>query len=347
MSKQKTMKAILFDGSAQPAVAVLDRPIPTQNEVLVRVLQAGICGTDLSILAGKHPRARAPLILGHEVAAQVHEIGETARSTHPGLQVGDLVTIEPIISCGHCVACRSGVPHVCGSLRLYGIDLPGGMAEFMAVRADRVVPTPHGMSPKMVVLAEPLAVAVHSVRLAGLRYGDSVCVIGGGPIGLLIALVARRSTSKPVLISEPEPSRMRVAEKLGFEVVDPGSSSLEEIVEKRTQGRGIDVVFEAAGSQGAVSSATKIARPRGIVVQVSIPKEPRAVSLVDLTFKELVLKGVRVYEPFDFEHALELLLSDAELFAPLLSRSFALDEAAEAFDAARSGDKGLRIIFDI
>ena len=347
MSDQDVMKAVLFDGNLQPAVAMVDRPIPTEGEVLLRVLRAGICGTDLSILSGRHPRARAPLVLGHEVAARVYEMGATARATHSGLQIGDLVTIEPIISCGQCVACRTGVPHVCSSLRLYGIDLPGGMAEFMTVRADRLVPAPQGMSPEMVVLAEPLAVAVHSVRLAGLRYGDSVCVIGGGPIGLLIALVARKSTSKPVLISEPEPSRRRVAEKLGFEVVDPSSSSLEEIVGMRSQGRGIDVVFESAGSQGAVSSATRIARPRGTVVQVSMPKEPRTVSLVELTFKELVLKGVRVYEPFDFEHAIELLQSDAELFAPLLSRPFALDEAADAFEAARSGDKGLRIILDL
>ena len=342
-----TMNAVVFDGSPTPMVQSVDRPQTASDHVRLKVVRAGICGTDLSILSGKHPRATAPLILGHEIAAYVDEIGHEAASAYPELQPGDLVTIEPIISCGRCIACKTGVPHVCQKLRLYGIDLPGGMAEFMTVAADRIVRAPVGMPPEMVVLAEPLAVAVHTVRLSGVRYGDTVCVIGGGPIGILTALVARETTPTPILISEPEPSRRAIAQQLGFDVVDPVSHPLEEAVASKTSGNGVDICFETAGSQAAITSSTRILRPRGVLVQVSIPKEPRNVSLVDLTFKELVVKGVRVYEPYDFTHALDFLARKPELFEPLLSRAYELNEAKTAFDAARSGDQGLRIIFRI
>ncbi|TVR05068.1 MAG: Zn-dependent alcohol dehydrogenase [Spirochaetaceae bacterium] len=339
------MKAVLFTGAETPSEQLVERPPRAADRVLLRVVRVGICGTDLSILSGKHPRARAPLVLGHEIAAYVDHIGAAAAAERSDLSVGDLVTVEPIISCGTCGPCRRGLPHVCRNLRLYGIDLPGGMAEFMSVAAHRIVRAPHGMSPDLVVLAEPLAVAVHTVRLSGIRYGDSVCVIGGGPIGLLTALVAQAATPVPVLVSEPVPSRREVAGELGLEVIDPVTQPLDEFVNERTGGEGVDRCFETAGSQPAINAATRVLRSRGTLIQVSMPKEPRYVNLVDITFKELVVKGVRVYEPFDFEHALDFLARKPELFRPLLSRPYQLDEAVEAFSAARAGDQGLRIVF--
>ena len=141
-----TMKAILWDGEVNPVCRDVPVPVPDEGEVLLKVLRAGICGTDLSILGGKHPRAKAPLVLGHELAARV-------ASPCPGVAEGALVTIEPIISCRKCVACRGGFPHVCSTLKLYGIDLPGGMAEYIKVAADRILPVRKGMDPDMVVLA--------------------------------------------------------------------------------------------------------------------------------------------------------------------------------------------------
>ena len=203
------------------------------------------------------------------------------------------------------------------------------------------------MSPDTTVLAEPVAVAVHAVRLSNIRYGDSVCIVGGGPIGVLTAIVARETTPGPIIVSEPAAARRKVADELGFEVVDPTTHSLEEHVLRRTRGHGADVTFECAGSRPAILSATAVLRPRGTLVQVSIPKEPRQISLVDLTFKELSVVGVRVYEPFDFDRALNLLGRRPSLFDPLRSPVYAMDRAPQAFDAARSGERGLRIIFGI
>jgi (R,R)-butanediol dehydrogenase / meso-butanediol dehydrogenase / diacetyl reductase len=336
------MKAIVFDGSSTPDIRDVPVPEPDGSECLLRVLRGGICGTDLSILSGKHPRATAPLVLGHEVAARV--VTPDAAGT---VAEGELVTVEPIISCGRCVACRSGFPHVCQALRLYGIDVDGGFAEYMVASADRVVRAPKSMSPDTLVLAEPLAVAVHAVRISRVRFGDRICVIGGGPIGLMVAMVAAETTPFPVLISEPQAQRRAVAESLGFPALDPTQESLEDRVLGHAGERMMDVVFETAGSQPAVLSSTRILRPRGTLVQVSIPKDERAFNLVDLTFKELVVRGVRVYEPFDFQYALELLQRNGDRFSRFLSDPFELDDAVAAFDAARAGDQGLRICFRI
>jgi (R,R)-butanediol dehydrogenase / meso-butanediol dehydrogenase / diacetyl reductase len=336
------MKAVIFDGSPVPAIADVPVPVPDDNQCLLKVLRGGICGTDLSILSGKHPRATAPLVLGHEIAARV--VRPDAAGT---LTEGELVTLEPIISCGRCVACRSGYPHVCQKLRLYGIDVDGGLAEFIVVNADRVIRAPETMSPETLVLAEPLAVAVHAVRSSGIRYGDRVCVIGGGPVGLMVAMIAAETTPFPILVSEPQAERRAVAQSLGFPVVDPTTESLEERVVSHSGERVMDVVFETAGSQPAILSSTRILRPRGTLVQVSIPKEERSFNLVDLTFKELVVKGIRVYEPFDFQYALEFLERSADQFSRFLSVPFELDAAKDAFDAARAGNRGLRVYFRI
>ena len=337
------MKAIVYNGSPVPVLE--DRPVPkpADGQVLLKVIQAGICGTDLSILSGKHPRARSGLILGHEVSARVEEI----RGQNTGLSVGDLVTVEPILSCGVCIACRSGIPHVCQKLRLYGIDEPGGMAEYLAVDAGTVRPVPNDVPEALAVLAEPMAVAVHAVRMSNMRFGDTVSVIGGGPIGIMIALLARDNGASTLIVSEPQETRRRVAEELGFQSIDPTQVSLEEYVAEQTRGAGVDIVFESAGSQAAVTTSTKLLRPRGMLVQVSIPKMPREFSLVDLTFKEISVRGVRVYEPFDFERALRFIAQNGEALTPLLSPPYSLDRAEEAFEAARAGDKGLRVIFSI
>lgn len=337
------MKAIVYDGTHTPSVEERNVPNGGPGRAILRVLWAGICGTDLSIVGGKHPRAKPGLIMGHEIAARIEDVDSAATALRPG----DLVTVEPTLSCGECIACRTGSPHVCRNLKLYGIDEPGGMAEYLAVEADRVHRSPRGVADDLVVLTEPLAVAVHSIRMSSIRFGDTVCVIGGGPIGLLVAIVAREVGVSTLIISEPNPVRRDVAGALGFEVIDPGAISLEEQVAQATRNQGIDIVIDAAGSQEAVSAATRVLRPRGRLVQVAIPKEGREISLVDVAFKELNVQGVRVYETLDFERAMVLLARRPDELRPLLSNPYSLDQAPEAFDAAVAGDRGMRVVFHV
>src|SRR5215469_6159574 len=192
------MQAAVYFGKED--VRVEDRPEPTvgDSEVLVRVRYAGLCGTDMTIYSGKHPRAQAPLVPGHEVLGRVEVSGSSVRNA---LQKGTRVAIYPLISCGRCVACVEGSAHVCEKLRLVGIDQDGGFAEFVKVEPHQLVPIPDELSDEQAALIEPLSVAVHAVHESGLHIGDTVLVTGGGPIGNLVAQVARASGAREVVIS--------------------------------------------------------------------------------------------------------------------------------------------------
>src|SRR5450759_5919058 len=211
-----SMKATVWAATDRVDVTDLPMPVVPEGWALVKVAYNGICGTDLAILHGKHPRAIAPLIMGHEISGWIEQAGATG----PG--AGTLVVAEPLISCGECRSCKNGLTHVCRRLGLYGIDAPGGMAQYVALPPEVLHAVPDGVDPRMATLAEPLAVAVHAVDLSGMQAGDTVAVYGAGPIGILTALVALHAGAA-VVITEPSPWRREVAAQLGFTVVAQGS----------------------------------------------------------------------------------------------------------------------------
>ncbi len=340
------MKALVYNGNTNASLEEIKKPVPSKGQALLKVLRASICGSDLSIIEGKHPRAQTGLIMGHEIVARVEQL-VPALATDGSIIEGDLVTVEPIVSCGTCVACRSGFPHVCSNLKLYGIDIAGGMAEYLCVDVKNLWKIPKDLSVDVSAFIEPLAVAVHAVRRSKVKFDDFLCIIGGGPIGMLIALIAQELTTRPILISEPEPSRRAIAKRLGFTTVNPVEEDVIEILQGMTQNRGADITFEVAGSQSAILTASKTLRPRGTLVQVAMPKDLMKMNIVDLTFKELSLIGVRVYEAYDFERAINFLKSHKEVFEKILPTLFPLDQFSAAFEAAKKGVGGLRFTFCI
>jgi len=179
------MQALVWAGGTTVAVEGRPRPETRDGQVVVDVAYCGLCGTDLHICAGEHPRARPGTVLGHELSGRLHHgTGELAAGTK--------VVVDPLVSCGRCRPCRGGRPHTCANLRLLGIDAPGGAAEQVAVAADRVIPVPDDADLRRLAFAEPLAVAVRAVRRSGLAIGEEVAVAGAGPIGLAVA--TRRSS---------------------------------------------------------------------------------------------------------------------------------------------------------
>ncbi|HUX14130.1 MAG TPA: alcohol dehydrogenase catalytic domain-containing protein, partial [Spirochaetia bacterium] len=267
----QTMKALVYVDKERLEVREYPIPTPSSSEALIRVRAAGICGTDHSILAGAHPRARGPLVMGHELSGEVAAIcGENPA----GLKEGDAVTVEPLISCGRCPACLSGNAHVCNTLKLYGIDRDGAFAQYMVTATSSLRRLTRGVDFALGALVEPLAVAVHSVRVGEVRVGDAVCVIGAGPIGVLVAIVARLSGAARVILCERQAFRIEHSRSLGLEVIDSSAPDFEEQVLARTDGNGADVVFEAAGAPEAVLAAFRLCRTQGTVIQVSNPKKP-------------------------------------------------------------------------
>jgi len=340
----ENMKALVWLGKEQLAVQERPVPAPSDGQALVRIRAAGICGTDHSILGGTHSRARPPLIMGHECAGEVAALRGSAPG---GVREGDAVTIEPLISCGACAACRSGNAHVCQTLKLYGIDADGGFAQYVVVSAQSLRPLGKGVDFRLGALVEPLAVAVHSVRLAGVTVGDSVGVLGGGPIGALVAVVARRAGASPVIVCERQPFRIERLRSLGFDVIDTAQADPAEEVLRRTGGDGVDVLFEAAGVPQTVLAAYHACRVRGQVVQVANPRSPVPTDLLALSFRELTVCGARVYAAGDFQRAIAMAAEDAPTLRKLQSDPFTLEQGETAFRRSRAGADVMRVLFSV
>lgn len=314
---------------------------PGPGEVQVEVSFVGICGTDLHILHGAmDARVSLPAVLGHEMSGRVAELGEGVE----GWSVGDPVTVMPLDWDGTCPACRAGHQHVCQNLDFVGIDSPGALQARWNVRTDLLVPLPLDLPLEHAALVEPVAVAVHDVHRAEVAAGDHVVVLGGGPIGILVAVVARHAGAT-VLLSEPDPGRRAVAERLGLDVVDPGADDLVAVVEERTGGAGADVVLEVSGAAQAVLAATAVAKVRGTVVVVAIHPQPTPVDLKQVFWRELRILGARVYQRADFERAVELLASGVVPAAELVTRVVGIDRVSEAF-AALEGGEAMKVLVD-
>ena len=316
-------------------------PPPAAGEVQIAVAYAGICGTDLHIFHGDMDgRVSAPAVIGHEMSGTVAAVGEGVT----GWSVGDPVTVMPLDWDGTCPACRAGHQHICQNLVFVGIDSPGALQGRWNVRADLLVPLPDGLSLAHAALVEPVAVAVHDVRRSGLVAGDTAVVFGGGPIGVLIAVVAR-DAGADVLVVEPDAGRRTTIEGLGLRAVDPTSTGLTALVEEWTGGAGADVVFEVSGAGPAVLSATDVAKVRGTVVVVAIHPQPKPVNLQRVFWRELTILGARVYQRTDFECAVELLAAGVVPADDVITRVVPLAEVAEAFAALESG-RAMKILVD-
>jgi (R,R)-butanediol dehydrogenase / meso-butanediol dehydrogenase / diacetyl reductase len=336
------MLAATYMGDRAFAIAEHEPVQPAPGEVRVDVAYVGICGTDLHIRHGAmDKRVEIPGVIGHEMSGRIAAVGPAVE----GWNVGDPVTVMPLVWCGACPACRAGNQHVCQNLVFVGIDSPGAMQQSWTVPAHLLVPLPDGLRLDHAALAEPVAVAVHDVRRAGVREGETALVVGGGPIGVLIALVLR-AEGADVLTSEPNAGRRAVASGLGLRAIDPLDRAVEACVEDWTGGAGADVAFEVSGSQPGLSAATSSLRVRGRLVVVAIHPEAQPLDLFRFFWRELTLMGARVYEREDFERAVELVAAGSIPADALISRIEPLRRTPEAFDALESGGDVMKVLID-
>ena len=327
------MPSVLYQGNR--TIAVANRPVepPGPGQVRIAVAYVGICGTDLHILHGAMDhRVRIPDVIGHEMSGRVAELGEGVT----GWAVGDPVTVMPLVWCGRCPACRAGNSHICHHLTFLGIDSTGAMQSSWTVDAALLVRLPDSLGLARAALVEPTAVAVHDVRRAGVVAGEQGVVVGAGPVGLLIALVARTAGAEVVLL-ELDAARRRLAERLGLATIDPATDDVAARIEEWTGGAGAAVAFEVSGSAAGVAAATEVLAVRGRLVMVAIHPTPREVNLFRVFWRELSVIGARVYERGDFERAVELLATAAIPAASLISQVYQIDRAAEAFAALERG----------
>lgn len=324
-----------------------DRPEPTPGEgqVRLRTRLAGICGSDVHIFHGGHPTARAPIVQGHEFVASVDAIGPGV----VGFATGDRVIAEPLISCGACEACRRGHVHVCRKLGLLGIHRDGAFAEAFLADARKLIKVPDDLDDRTAVLAEPFAVGVHVCSRTDLKVGERSLVIGAGPIGMIVAIVARASGAE-VTLAEVNAERLDAARAMGFGVIDSKRETPPQVA-SATNDDGFDSVFEVSGSEPGVALALAAARVRGRIVQVGFFGKTRpACDLQSLIMKELSITGSRVYTYEDFGRTLALLgrlkrSGEVDLGA-LISEQCGLDGVADGIERMHAGAVRGKILVD-
>jgi len=333
-------RAVFYEGKQQLKVGPCEATTPGSDEVQVRVAYCGICGTDLHLFHGRMDhRMQLPQVFGHEVAGTIEEIGANVR----GYSVGTKVTVRPLQPCGECPACAAGNSHVCQKLKFIGIDQPGGMQALWTVPAHTLHRLPPDLPLREASLVEPLAVACHDVRRGKLAKGEYAVVQGGGPIGILIALVAREAGAR-VLVAEVNPFRLELIRSLGFEAINPRESDIAAHVLEATRTAGADVVFEVSGSSQGAASMTKLARVRGRIVMVAVFGEAPPVDLFQVFWRELEIVGARVYEPEDFERAISLAASGRLPMDRLITEVCPMDEVSSAFRRLESGGDVMKIL---
>lgn len=335
------MRAVYYQGGGRFTVGECEPRAPADGEVRLSVAYCGICGTDVHIAHGAMDhRVKAPQVIGHEMSGTVAELG----SGVSGFQIGDPVVVRPLDPRGETPADK-GYSHISRNLKFLGIDTPGAFQESWTVPAFTVHRLSRDLDLEVAALTEPLAVACHDVRRAELRSGETAVVIGCGPIGLLVALVARETGGR-VIVSEVNPGRLALASELGLDVVDPSIVDVAEYVAALTAGAGADVVFEVSGSAAGAMEMTQLASLRGRLVVVAIFPEPQPMRLFDFFWKELELRGARVYEIEDYERAIGLLEGSALPIHRLITAVEPLDRLPELIAEPSRLSSAMKILVD-
>jgi (R,R)-butanediol dehydrogenase/meso-butanediol dehydrogenase/diacetyl reductase len=336
------MRAAFYEGHETIRIGDCAPVAPGAGQVQIQVSHCGICGTDLHVFHGKMDhRVTFPQVIGHEMSGTVSAVGEGVA----GWAAGDRVTVRPLDPCGACPACRAGHSHVCQKLKFIGIDSPGAMQGLWTVPANTLHRLPDNLSLQQGALVEPIAVACHDVRLGEVKAGEFCFVLGGGPIGVLVASVAKNEGAR-VVVSEVNPFRLKLARDLGLETVNPREIDIPAFVNRETGGAGADVVFEVTGSAAGAELMTKLPRVRGRVVVVAVFSEPPKVDLFQFFWRELKLCGVRVYEPEDFEKAIAIAASGRLPIDRLITNTVPLEGLAPAFRQLESGGEVMKILIE-
>lgn len=331
----------LYKGDKKFDVQPNSTPPPGADEVQIKVAYSGVCGTDMHIFHGAmDKRVPYPMTIGHEMSGTIEQIGGAVTE----FSIGDKVVVRPLDNRAEKPSDK-GHSHICRDLKFIGIDSSGSMQSLWNVPAFTLHKLPKHTDLKLAALVEPLAVACHDVKMSKLDSSEVAVVLGGGPIGLLVALVAKNTGAK-VYVSELNPVRIALAKELGFETINPAEEDVVARIEKDTEGRLADVVFEVAGVQATVDLMPKIAGIRGRIVMVAIHGQPRPVDLFQFFWKELVLIGARVYEPEDFDRAIALVAEGALPLDKLITKVASLSEIQKVFDDIDDQPDGMKVLMD-
>ena len=341
------MKAVLKAGPAQGAVfADVPVPKPSQGEVLVKIEATSICGTDQHIYVWNEwaqSRIKPPKIMGHEFAGRVVDLGPGVRNA----RVGDYVSAETHVVCGHCIQCMLGEKHVCQNTRILGVDTDGVFADYAVVPEENLWYNDPAIEPAMASIQEPLGNAIHTV-MSGETRGRSFVVFGCGPIGIMSIPVAKAVGASFVAAVDINEYRLDLARKVGADLCI--NSKVEDpvaIILEKTHGQGVDVVLEMSGASVVYSQMFKVVRPGGRVSLLGLPAKPQTVNFSDdIVMRGITVMGItgrRIWETWVI--ARELLRTGRLDLSPIITHRLPLSEYARGMDLMTQGNCGKVVLY--
>ncbi|MBS1826673.1 MAG: alcohol dehydrogenase catalytic domain-containing protein [Acidobacteria bacterium] len=336
----------LVDQRKLEEVIMPDPPDPGPGEVLVKLHQVGICGSDMHwYLDGGigHTKALYPQVLGHEPAGEIIAVGKNVHHR----KVGDRVSIEPSITCGHCEYCLRGQHNNCIHCVFLGSSgMPGLFREYANIPEHNADPVPDNLTWSQATLIEPVAVIVHIMELVHINVGDTVAVMGSGPIGMLCASMAKLSGASKVFLCDKLPHRLEIAAKMGAErpiLVD----RMEELVMDETRGRGVDLVLDAAAAKQTINMGIRITRPGGTYMLIGIPTEEN----LDIDIQTAMSKEILIRTLKRSNHkgaAAARLLADKRVSDALVTHVLPFDQTARGFELLADYSDGVgKVIIEV
>ena len=321
---------------------IIEKPLK-EDEVLIKVAVCGVCGTDVHIYHGSKGSAEVspPVILGHEFAGTVVRVGNAVKS----LSLGDHISVDPNIFCGYCHFCRMGKKQLCSNLIAIGVNRDGGFAEYCYVPDRQCHKLNEELPLKTGAMVEPLACCIHGFDRLNMRQGDTVCVIGGGSIGLMMIQLAKISGASLIILSEPVEYRRQIGLSLGADyAIDPLNENLYDRIKEITMTDGVDIIIECVGNTLATEQSFEIAKKGASILLFSVPKWGSMYSLHmdDIFQKELTILG-SIINPDTHARAVEMINRKKIIVEPLITHKFSIGQLKEAIQM-QMGQDSIKVI---
>lgn len=339
------MKAAVLKNWLDLELCDIPVPVPEKNEALIKVKLAGVCGSDMTVYRGKHMTATVPTVLSHEILGTIESLPEGYDGK---FKLGQRVLMNPIISCGECSACKRGLPWVCENLKLLGIHVNGGFAEYTKVGVDKLVALDEDIPDDVAILGEPFAVGQHVMVNSQIQKGDKIFISGGATVGLYIAIFARAAGAERVIISEINEPRRKFVESMGIETINPTETDAMDLMREVTGGGGFDVVYDTSGAPACVLQMPDLCRCGGKLLSLGLSGDAYQFIIGKVSFKEITLVGNRLYSQEDFEQGVRFVEDNwRELHLDrMVTDRLGLSEIDKAINMMINGDNICKIIID-
>jgi threonine 3-dehydrogenase len=335
LAKLKSEKGIWMTEAEKPTLG--------HNDIMIKIRKTAICGTDMHIYNWDdwaQETIPVPMVVGHEYVGEIVEIGQEVK----GFEIGDRVSGEGHITCGHCRNCRAGRVHLCRNTVGVGVNREGSFAEYLVIPAFNAFKIPDNISDEMASIFDPFGNAVHTTLSFDL-VGEDVLITGAGPIGIMAAAVAKHVGARHVVITDVNPYRLELAKKMGAtRAVNVAETDLKDVMNDLGMTEGFDVGLEMSGVPSAFSSMLDNMNHGGKIAMLGIPPGDMSVDWNQVIFKGLVIKGIYGREMFETWYKMASLLQSGLDISPIITHQFSIDEFQQGFDVMGSGQSGKVIL---